>query len=291
MKRPYTRLSWEDWLALARQYRAEHGDLLVPNLYVTPDGYRLGRWIERQRALRFPDAAISGAPLTPDRIAALDALNMVWRRESRSPWDSWLALCRAYRAEHGDLLVPHSYGTQGRALGAWLAEQRKRYAAGALAPDRIAALDALGMVWTTARRRPWADWYRDAARYYEAQGDLRVPADYLTPEGHPLGRWLHSQREKRLRTQSANPERIAALDAIGMVWSMDETRAANWERMYAAVRDYRDRTGVLPLSPRGLRAPDGRAMDDWIRAQRKALSNGTLSPEKTERLALLGIHR
>lgn len=48
-KRNYTRLSWDDWYRLAKDFYRSNHHLKIPNHYKTSDGYLLGRWIERQR--------------------------------------------------------------------------------------------------------------------------------------------------------------------------------------------------------------------------------------------------
>ena len=55
-------------------YHAEHGDVRVPQSYRTPSGYRLGSWVGDQRR------AYNASPrrLSPERIADLEALGMVW---------------------------------------------------------------------------------------------------------------------------------------------------------------------------------------------------------------------
>lgn len=66
---------FHDGLAVAAQYRAEHGHLQVPQSYVDPTGYPLGQWIGRQR-----DRAKgrNSQSLSDTRRAALDELGMVW---------------------------------------------------------------------------------------------------------------------------------------------------------------------------------------------------------------------
>ena len=62
--------------AAARYYQA-HGDLNVPSEYIDPDGVLLGKWVSRQRyAWQNPDR--SSARLTPERVANLSVLGMVW---------------------------------------------------------------------------------------------------------------------------------------------------------------------------------------------------------------------
>ena len=56
-----------------------------------------------------------------------------------------------YHAAHGDLLVPVNYKTEdGFCLGDWGRRMRENYACAEkkLTAERIAKLEALGMVWT-----------------------------------------------------------------------------------------------------------------------------------------------
>jgi hypothetical protein len=50
--------------------------------------------------------------------------------------------------------VPAKYiDPSGLALGGWVTNRRTEYRKGALSPERIAALDALGMVWRARKFR------------------------------------------------------------------------------------------------------------------------------------------
>jgi hypothetical protein len=76
---------WQDWYALAKDYRAVHGNLKVPVGYETADGRKLGRWICAQRDRYY--AALSpwkrrsaGPPLQAAQIALLDEIGMNWKR-------------------------------------------------------------------------------------------------------------------------------------------------------------------------------------------------------------------
>ena len=89
--------------------------------------------------------------------------------------------------------------------------------------QQIARLDSIGMVWGNRNDRQWNQGYQEAKRYFEAHGDLRVPVNYVSPEGYVLGKWV-----KRQRYTSQNPEkscgalteeRMERLDAIGMIWN------------------------------------------------------------------------
>ncbi|MGW7317602.1 helicase associated domain-containing protein, partial [Streptomyces sp. NPDC054865] len=75
------------------------------------------------------------------------------RRSHAAAWAEHLEAARRFHAREGHLGVPRTHvepldGHEVR-LGAWIANQRAR--AGSLAPDRAAALTALGMRWSASR--------------------------------------------------------------------------------------------------------------------------------------------
>lgn len=292
-KRHRKRIEWEDWYAAAQQYHAEHGDLLVPRSYQTAGGLKLGRWIERQRALYNGVKSVKGG-LYWDQIKRLNDLGMVWKLEYRYQWYEWIGFVRDYYFEYGDLMVPRNYKTPyGVNLGEWISKQRRHYADGMLNAEQTADLERYDMVWYLGNgQRDWMDWYKDCVDYYAEHGDLRVPVAYVTKGGQKLGSWVALQRERSLGKGTHTPLADAQrekLDALQMVWSLDSVRDAEWEQMYQWVADYKAQNGKLPLWPRGMKAPDGRSMNAWITVQRTNLGKGRYDKNRAERLALLGI--
>lgn len=280
---------WDEWLEDAQEYYAAFGNLLVSSRYETPDGYKLGRWIERQRAIYNGNPKIAGH-LSLDQIKALNRIGMIWKLENRREWEVWLGLCDQYLKENGDLLVPKSYELKGAGLGNWINEQRKRYHKNVLTEDQIAELNKRKMVWSLGQRRAWEDWYEDAKEYYALHGDLLVPLSYITDEGELLGQWIFGQRYHRNSGKIYSEERIKQLDLIGMVWNLKTVRDDDWERMYVHVKAYKTEHGKLPLWPKGQRIPDGRTMDGWIATQRTRLSNNTVPDRQKEKLNEIGIY-
>ena len=71
-------------MAAARAHREANADLLVPATYECPDGFKLGRWIVKRRSW------YRQGRLSPERIAELDTLGMVWavRKRNREPGPS-----------------------------------------------------------------------------------------------------------------------------------------------------------------------------------------------------------
>ena len=184
--------SWDTMYSCAEAYWREHGNLDVPMRYKTPEGYSLGSWIQVQRRVRAgkKEGALSDERIakldalgmrwgsvsdasweryygacraywrygvkinyfTPERERMLDELGMIWDAADHL-WERNYEAARAYRAQHGDLEVPHGYIQDGVQLYGWLASLRQMYRCapgrrGSLTPERIAGGAGPG------RRRP-----------------------------------------------------------------------------------------------------------------------------------------
>ena len=249
---------WEEWLARAAEYRRTHGDLLVPRCYVTRDGKKLGRWIERQRAAYQGKGTYR---LDMDRIQRLESLDMAWSLEIRTDTDEWLRLAREYRERFGNLLVPKSYMVRGVGLGEWISMQRKLYRQGKLPEERRAQLEQLDMVWKLTKRTPWMEWYARAETFYREHGHLKIPYHYETQDGMKLGSWLSMQRdsyhnswERWSQGKGRKPLaqwQIERLNAIGMVRRVNRPRA----RQELAPRAWEEPAQAANLTPLPQEAP------------------------------------
>lgn len=203
--------------AVAQAYYRSHGDLHVPSNYVTPEGVRLGAWVNRQRRIR--DGKARGS-LTPERIRALDAIGMNWLDLSEERWNRNFRALRAYFKQYGNIDVPQDYVTSdGLKLGQFVKNMRfhrdTKYRR-CLTPERLRMLDEMGMIWDVDAYR-WEQNFAAAEAYWREHGDLRPVKRYTTPDGVKLGTWLIYQREKHSRGE-LEEEKVTRLNAIGMVW-------------------------------------------------------------------------
>lgn len=210
------------YLEAARAYQKAEGSLEVPFNYITKDGLRLGEWLAAQRK-RYRAGRLDG-----QMIQELEGLGIRWESYS-SRWEEMFLLAQAYYEKHGDLCVPYDYVTgKDDALGRWIVCQRRKSrgtAAGKrLTEEQKEKLDAIGMVWDPYTEK-WMKKYRAAEKFYQAEGHLKVPADFITEDGTKLGMWLASQRQAMRGNPNylMNPERKRLLDAIGMDWSLKRT--------------------------------------------------------------------
>lgn len=135
---------WNRNYRALKAYYERYGDLDVPEDYVTTDGIKLGKLVKN---MRFHRETKYKRSLTPERIALLDRMGMIWDMDAHR-WQEAYREAAAYYRENGDLRPTRRYVTpSGRKLAAWLTYQRRKRAAGELSEEKIAMLDAVSMVW------------------------------------------------------------------------------------------------------------------------------------------------
>ena len=277
--------TWEDMYERAKEYYEEHGDLKIPGTYYTADGYALGTWILTQRAVR---KGLQRGNLSEERIAMLDAIGMEWIVRERDRWTEYYAAAEAYAREFGHLCVPAAYVTpDGVKLGKWLTTLKVQYKRGGrgryLTPERVAALDRIGMAWD-ADKFQWERKFQVAQRYYQEFGNLEVPTRYVSPDGTALGVWIQCAR-RDYKAGRLDETSIQRLEDIGMVWDIERIR---WERQYQAAAEYYWEHGDLDL-PMQYETLDGLKLGRWLQRMRRDHKDGVLEKEYIERLEAIGI--
>ena len=203
-------------------------------------------------------------------------------------WLKLWRLAREYYEEHGDLLIPGSYVSQGERLGAWIGTQRweyKRRMNPRLTRERIDRLEAIGMVWDVKEFR-WQSMYSQLEKYLSLHGNIRVPQSYVTPEGIRLGTWLNKVRTAFKRGKLSK-DRQKQLEALGIDWSPELLRRGSWEHYFQLLRDHVDCNGSFPSS--GYVTEKGDKLGIWLSNQRRKEKLGALSWDRRQRLEELGM--
>lgn len=234
--------AWEKNFAAAKEYFAEHGDLLPSVTDKAYRGVKLGRWIAQLRSYR--KSGIRSAYLTDERIKLLDEIGMVWDVPDYLFEKNYAALLDYYR-ENGNADVPSYYITaDGLRLGAWVFNVRNRKSGvgqGAeLTDEQIRRLDELGFCWDGRRKNTWEKAYAAAREYKAKHGDLKIPAAYVTADGLALGRWIRRQIDGEERLSEQKREKLRS---IGV--SFDKPDA--WEEKFALLKRYFDEHGDLKI--------------------------------------------
>lgn len=280
--------SWDLMYKVAEAYYHANGNLDVPKRYVTSEGYTLGTWLTTQRLVH--EGKIKGT-LTAEQTAKLESIGMRWESMRNLSWEKHYAAARAYFEEHGHLMVNASQKNyQGVNLWAWITNLRTYYKSGIqkayLTPERIKALESIGMIWSAVDYL-WERNYYAAVAFHKEHGHLDVPAGYVDSEGIRLGAWIFSLRASQKNTNKRaklTEEQIRRLDQIGMFWGNKHDIA--WEKAYAAAWEYLQKNGHLNV-PVSYTAPDGLRLGKWLSRQRTDGKN--MSDERRQKLETLGI--
>ena len=215
-------------------------------------------------------------------------------RSLSSGWEQYYQAAVRYRNEYGDLLVPKRYVTsEGLSLGSWITTQRSVRSGrvpGCLTRSQVLRLDALGMIWEKRLESAWENAFTHAEAYRLEYGNLLIPAQYCSPDGFRLGRWISNLRQQRAngeRQGLLTKERIARLDALGMAWDAVSER---WEKNYAEAVHYFNMYGSLNV-PSDYKTRSGFALGAWLRNMRRAYreKSKNLTSTQIARLETIGM--
>ena len=133
----------------------------------------------------------------------------------------------------------------------------------------------------------WDMYYASAKQYYKENGNLEVPARYITEEGYALGSWLNNQKAIRKGTivGKLTEDQIQKLDSIGMIWdSLDYF----WKQNFRLAKEYYLAHGNLDV-PTNFRSKDGKHLGNWIFRQRQLYKSNVLTEEQIKKLDSIGM--
>ncbi|MFC4326509.1 Helicase associated domain protein, partial [Streptomyces andamanensis] len=249
---------------------------------IDPEGAYWRRGIEAaQRWLRETGEAGEGSPVPASGTGSLE--EMVGRA---------LSVPVTY-------VTPAQWGAVGSyPLGAWLADQRRYYAAGTLEAARVAELEKLGMVWSVYTA--WDDMLEVARSYADAHGHLVPPATAVW-EGQPVGTWLKNQRAAARKAVQNAARRAAGETGVPATGELSEARRealeavdagwcpawdAGWQRAYRLCQAHRRAGAPLPKAA-GEVLVQGEDLGAWVAGQRSEWER--LMPQQQDLLKQVGV--
>ncbi|KOV70063.1 helicase, partial [Streptomyces sp. AS58] len=234
------------------------------------------------------------------QLRVIDPERAYWRRGVEAA-TRWLR-----ETGENELRVPFTYVTPedwssvgSHPLGAWIADQRRYYAAGTLEASRVAELEKLGMVWSV-HASAW-DAGLDVARSYAAVHSHCLPAATVVWDSFPLGAWLKNQRAMARRTREnavrrdageaglsyageLSHARMEALDEVDPGWCPEWE--IGWQRCLRLALAHVKNGGTLPARA-GEVIVQGEDLGTWIAGQRAGWDK--LAPAQQYLLETLGI--
>ena len=133
----------------------------------------------------------------------------------------------------------------------------------------------------------WDMYYECAKKYFKDNGNLEVPARFITEEGYALGSWLNNQKaiRKGKIVGKLTEDQIQKLDDIGMIWdSLDYF----WEQNFKLAKEYYLTYGNLDI-PTNYKSKDGKHLGNWILRQRQLYKSNALTDEQIKKLDSIGM--
>ena len=289
-----TTFSWDEMYEKAKKYVQDHGNLDVPDSYVTDDGKKLGQWLRTKKSSCDPKSE-QGKLLIKIGFDfdTSDDVNMFWEKYK---------LAEAYFNKYGNLEVPYNFKTSdgvtpdpnGVNLGMWIAKKRERCAPES---DQGQLLAKIGMRFETRTmlRLDWKKMIKLLDAYYAKYGNSDVPYLFRTDDGvsykatgMKLGRWLYSAK----KYYDSNSVQGELLIAYGVKLenkseeSISTAEELEWLRMLKIALEYVKQNGSIE----SLRySKETKELFDWVARQKKSYRDNTLSAEKIAAMDTLGI--
>jgi hypothetical protein len=213
-------------------------------------------------------------------------------------WAVRYASVAAWAAAHGGCTKIPRYAGKGtaaelsnkeqqheRQLGNWVKVNKDQLLQGKPKPltdARRAQLEALSYVWRDGDAG-FEHGQQQLAAYAAAHAwGAHVPraaSDADWPGAAVLREWLKMQR-LRHEHGTLTPERAAALDALGVIWDVDD---AEWEAHRVQLATYAAANGGVTT---GLSATN--ILARWVRTQREWREMGRLKQERVDKLDAMG---
>ena len=245
--------SWDAMFCQLVEYYKIHGDFNVPQVWCANPAF--GRWVASQRS------AWRQNQLSSERKRRLEAVGFDWRVHDAT-WENAFERARPFftgSQRNG------SRGSVPRELRAWMITQRLQKKSGKLDAERERRLSEAGFEWEPHESQ-WQRLYRQLEQFKRTHGDCRVPAGWK--ENPQLANWVGVQRAAQ-KAGKLSAERTKSLDLLGFEWSVDHRpnprspssrSSADWDEMFAKVKEFRSGSTAISCFPIRALSPPGRSI-------------------------------
>ncbi|MEB3064777.1 DEAD/DEAH box helicase [[Mycobacterium] zoologicum] len=243
---------WEDGIQHLREYVDVHGTAGIRDDYVCDDGYRLGKWVGKQRT--------NWTNLPADRQHRLQRLPG-WTLDARSAlWETSLTALTRFAAENGHASPPRGLLVDGIDVESWVRRQRRTW--DQLSEERQQRLQALPGWTLNMLDDKWDTGYRHLVECVESTGSAQVLQSHVTDDGYRLGKWVSVQRRTWDKLSEDRRQRLAQLPG----WTLD-ARGDWWEDWFRRLGEYVAEHGDARV-PQQYVSPDGTKLGLWVANQK-----------------------
>lgn len=263
--------SWEFNFELYKEYISTHGSSDIKQQLVYK-GCALGEWVFAQKK-KFADGK-----LAKKKIEKLESVDFCFRPKQIQSYEQKLSLFKQYYLEHGHLLPKITEIYKGQEIGKYVAQYRRTYIHGEMAPERVKELESAGMEWD-ARRAYWQLQYDLCMEYLDFEGDIKAATVY---DGHRIGRWVVRQKDA-LKKGTVDEWKLPLLEEL----FEKNPVISRWERGYSYAKEYYKEHKNLDVE-----APYYKnfCLKRWLIYQRNRQKKGDLPLERFQKLDELGMN-
>ena len=132
--------SWEYRCRLAEAYYKEHGNLEIPQGYVSEEGVWLGKWLYKQKVQH------KKGILENWKQEKLEEVGICWKSVSELSFEKGCQALEEYFGNYHNTKISKEYvATDGYHLGGWVYRQRKKKGNGKLTGEQEERLALLGI--------------------------------------------------------------------------------------------------------------------------------------------------
>lgn len=246
-----------------KDYKAEHGNLCVPQSYVCSDGYRLGDYVHRARAT-FKGKRTSF--LTQNDIDQLNYIDFVWDTR-KYKWDLGFAHVQKYYERFGNVRIAFKYDDpdDGFHTGSWFYHN--------------------WLACTDPQKRKV---------FYETDPDwgMKVSADKSSKQSKIFNASSHSnktRKDKEVTASSAKQEIQNLVDQnLGIQEITCDLRVLRWTQGYNTAKKYFALCHNLCVSD-SYQTKSGFPLGEWLKRRREEYCKGILSAHKIQLLDQLNM--
>lgn len=121
-----------------KSFVAREGHANIPISHIDNSGFKLGQWIRSMRA------KWKNKELTRAQISFLSRYG-VHKSQYENQFETFVSLLRKIVEETGSPNVPDSFEYEGKKIGGWLRDNRKKWRDNKLSPQRVKILEDLGV--------------------------------------------------------------------------------------------------------------------------------------------------
>ena len=142
--------AFEEFYSHLLEYKEQNGDLQVPQSFISPDSYNLGKQVAHKRN------DYKEGKLTQEQIEKLNAIGFVWDAsvDSDKIFKDFYSHLLEYKEQNGNLQVSQRFvSLDGYKLGRQVSRKRNDYKKGKVPQEQIDKLNAIGFIWDVSKKK------------------------------------------------------------------------------------------------------------------------------------------